>query len=75
MAALQAVQQMCMHVIPTTASKAHACASLISYIQGCTLATRSVLVNVSKCPAKSIRKPPVCNFRASVCIHFIFSLG
>ena len=32
-------------------------------------------VNVTKCPAKSTRKPPVCNSRVSVCIWVIFRLG
>ena len=35
----------------------------------------SILVNVLKCPAKSNHEPPVCSFRVSVCIQFIFRLG
>ena len=34
-----------------------------------------MFVNVTKCPAKSKRKPPVCNSRVSVCIRVIFRLG
>ena len=32
----------------------------------------STLINVSKCSAKSNRKPPRCNFRVSVCAWVIF---
>ena len=31
-----------------------------------------ILVSVMKCPAKSEAKPPVCNFRVSVCVWVIF---
>ena len=34
-----------------------------------------MFVNVTKCPAKSERKPPVCNFRVSVCFGIIFRIG
>ena len=36
---------------------------------------RLILVNITKCPAKSKRKLPVCKFRVSVCIRMIFRLG
>ena len=36
------------------------------------LDAHSILANVMKCPAKSKRKPPVCNFNVSICIWVIF---
>ena len=36
---------------------------------------RSILENVTKCPAKSKRKPPVCNFRVRVVFGLSFRLG
>ena len=32
----------------------------------------SILINLRKCPAKSKRKPPRCNFRGSVCDCVVF---
>ena len=35
----------------------------------------SLLVKVTKCPAKTQPKPPVCNLKVSACIRVIFRLG
>jgi len=50
MAALQAVQQMCMHVIPTTASKAHAFVQLSSVQFSCKTAFLPFSVHSSLIP-------------------------
>ena len=52
-----------------TVTKVHRCKG-ITYVQKCTcLDACSILINIMKFPATSKRKPPVCNFRGSVCVQ------
>ena len=37
-----------------------------------TVDASSILINAMKCSAKSMHKPPLCNFRVSVCVGAIF---
>lgn len=47
----------------------------LTYFQKCMkLDARSILINVTKCPANSECEPPLCNFRVSICVWVIFKV-
>ena len=68
-----ATLEVCWGTVPTGMFSLLTFCVSFTYLQKRTsLDTVSLLVNVTKCPVKSKRKPSRCNFRVSVCVGVIF---
>ena len=68
-----ATLEVCWGTVPTGMFSLLTVCVFLTYLQKRTsLDTISLLINVTKCPLKSKRKPSRCNFRVSVCVRVIF---
>ena len=65
-----ATLEVCWGTVPTGMFSLLTVCVFLTYLQKRTsLDTISLLINVTKCPLKSKRKPSRCNFRVSVCVR------
>ena len=68
-----ATLEVCWGTVPTGMLSLLTVCVFLTYLQKRTsLDAVSLLINVTKCPLKSKRKPSRCNFRVSVCVRVIF---